>query len=184
MNKQEAMQLVLDRFPSAYLVSTCGHISRDLYNLRDRPENLYMVGSMGMAAPVALGIALVQPEKQVVILDGDGSFLMNLGITAMIGQQRPQNLIHVILDNGMHESTGGQKSVPLVNVAEMARQIGYRSAVEVTGRDDWEQGIPSRGPVLIHMRVSPRTNKIGKRVEWTPQQIVSRFRTSLQQGEV
>lgn len=131
MNKHDAIQLILGQFPSAYLVSTCGHISRDLYNINDRARNFYMVGSMGMAAPVGLGLSTVYPDVPLVVLDGDGSFLMNMGIITMIGHQKPKNFIHVVLDNGMHESTGGQRTVPLVNVTDIALQVGYEYAIEI-----------------------------------------------------
>lgn len=184
MKKNEAIQLILDRFPQAYIVSTCGHISRDLYNLQDRSKNFYMLGSMGMAAPVALGLSLVQPNKQFIILDGDGSFLMNQGIIAMIGYHQPPNLIHVILDNGLHESTGGQKTIPLVNITQIALQVGYRFGIEVISHEDWEQEIPIEGPILVHMRIEPRSKNVGRRVHWTPQQIVSRFTSTLyKQGD-
>lgn len=184
MEKHEAIKLVLEQFSQSYIVSTCGHISRDLYNIRDRVENFYMVGSMGMAAPVALGLALTQPEKQFVILDGDGSLLMNLGIMSMIGQQCPKNLIHIVIDNGLHESTGGQQTVPLTNLKEIAIKLGYRSAIEVNSSKEWRVDIPAaEGPTLIHFKVNPRSEKIGKRVGWTPQEIVKRFSTKLQEQE-
>jgi phosphonopyruvate decarboxylase len=180
LEKHEAIKLVLEYFPEAYFVSTCGHISRDLYNLKDRTQNFYMVGSMGMAAPVALGLALTQPNKQFIILDGDGSLLMNLGIMSMIGHQQPKNLIHVILDNGMHESTGGQKTVPLMKLTNTALSIGYSFAMEVSSYKEWRKNIPTEGPILIHIKINPRFEKVGKRVEWTPQEIVTRFTTDLQ----
>jgi sulfopyruvate decarboxylase subunit beta len=181
LNKHEAIQLVLEHFPQAFIVSTCGHISRDLYNIKDRTQNFYMVGSMGMAAPVALGLSLVQPNKPFIILDGDGSLLMNLGIMSMIGQQCPKNLIHIVLDNGMHESTGGQKTVPLTNIKDIATKIGYRLAIEVNSSKNWPLNISTEGPTLIHIKIDPRSEKIGKRVEWTPQEIVKRFSTNLQE---
>jgi sulfopyruvate decarboxylase subunit beta len=175
LKKDEAIKLVLERFPFSYVVSTCGHISRDLYNIRDRSEHFYMVGSMGMAAPIALGLAITKSDHQIVILDGDGSFLMNLGVISMIGQQQPKNIIHVVLDNGMHESTGGQRTVVMADIAEVAVKMGYRFGVRITTREEWLEPLPEVGPVLIHMKVEPRSERIGKRVEWTPSEIVSRF---------
>ncbi|MCK6075216.1 thiamine pyrophosphate-dependent enzyme [Paenibacillus silvae] len=175
MRKDEAIQLILDQFPIAYIVSTCGHITRDLYNKCDREEHFYMVGSMGMAAPVALGLALANEHQQIVILDGDGSFLMNLGAAAMIGQQQPRNLIHVVLDNGMHESTGGQRTIGMENMTTAVLSMGYKAGLKMDKHEDWQQLHHHEGPVLIHIKVDPRTEKVGKRVEWTPQQILSRF---------
>lgn len=175
MRKDEAIQLMLDQFPDAYIVSTCGHITRDLYNLCDRKEHFYMVGSMGMAAPVALGLALANEQRQILILDGDGSFLMNLGAAAMIGEQQPHNLVHAVLDNGMHESTGGQRTVGMEHMTTAVLSMGYRAGLKMQHHEDWQQVQNVEGPILIHIKVDPRTEKIGKRVEWTPQQILSRF---------
>ena len=179
MEKHEAIKLVLNNFPDDFIISTCGHITRDLYNIKDRNKNFYMVGSMGMAAPVALGLSLAQPNNRFVILDGDGALLMNLGIMSMIGQQCPSNLIHVVLDNGMHESTGGQQSVPLSNIKDIAINMGYHRAIEVNSFKDWQTDFSTEGPTLVHIRINPRSEKIGKRVEWTPQEIVNRFTNSL-----
>ncbi|WP_211749307.1 thiamine pyrophosphate-dependent enzyme [Paenibacillus sp. Marseille-Q4541] len=179
MRKDEAIKLVLEKFPSAYVVSTCGHISRDLYNIRDRKEHFYMVGSMGIAAPVALGLALTNSNKQILILDGDGSFLMNLGVTSMIGEQKPTNLIHVVLDNAMHESTGGQRTIGMDGMTTAVLSMGYKHGMKIHNHQELQQAIPDEGPVLIHMKIEPRTEKIGKRVEWTPQQILSRFSAAI-----
>lgn len=179
MNKESALELVLEAFPNAYFISSNGYITRDFYNLKDREQHFYMLGSMGMAAPVALGLALVHPDQDFVILDGDGSFLMNLGIVAIIGNECPRNLIHVVLDNGMHESTGGQKTVPFPNAVGVARNAGYAHGFKVYEPDDWRIPYLRKGPVLIHMMIDPREGKIGNRVEWTPQQIVSRFTWAL-----
>lgn len=182
MRKDEAIKLILEQYPSSYVISTCGHITRDLYNISDRSEHFYMVGAMGMAAPVALGVALCKSDRQIVILDGDGSFLMNLGIVSMIGQQKPNNLIHIVLDNGMHESTGGQRTVAMSNITSAAISLGYRYGVKIETREEWYSMIPmpEPGPKLIHLKIGPRSEKIGKRVEWTPSEIVSRFRTALE----
>ncbi|MBJ6363214.1 thiamine pyrophosphate-dependent enzyme [Paenibacillus sp. GCM10012307] len=183
MRKDEAIRLVLERFPFSYVISTCGHISRDLYNIKDRSEHFYMVGSMGIAAPVALGLAVTNPEKQILILDGDGSFLMNLGAAAMIGEQKPSNLVHVVLDNGMHESTGGQRTIGMDGMTTAVLSMGYKHGVKIESHLDWQQALPPEGPLLVHIKIDPRTEKIGKRVEWTPQEILSRFSVALKGGE-
>ena len=173
-----AIIAVRERFPASLYISTCGFITRDLYNIADRPENFYLVGSMGMAAPVGLGVALARPERHVVVLDGDGSFAMNLGVLPMIAEQRP-NLVHVVLDNGAHESTGGQRPVAVADPAGLAVAAGYRAAATV----DSTQGLLEArcapdGPTLIHVRCEQRGKAAGKRVELTPQQLVARFRAA------
>jgi phosphonopyruvate decarboxylase len=108
------------------LVSTTGYTSRELYALQDRPNQLYVVGAMGCASSVALGLALARPDLRVTALDGDGAALMRMGAMAAIGYERPANLVHVMLDNGMHESTGGQASATsLVDLAGVAAACGY-----------------------------------------------------------
>jgi sulfopyruvate decarboxylase subunit beta len=174
-----AMLELIRRYPSSIYVSTCGYITRDLYNLADRPENFYLVGSMGMAAPVGLGVALAEPTRHVVVFDGDGSFAMNLSILPMIAENRP-NLVHVVLDNGLHESTGGQRPVHTGNPAGIALAAGYADAHSVgTLAELRAVDTATVGPSLVHVRCAPRGQAAGKRVELTPQELVARFRTAI-----
>lgn len=106
LSLSEVVREMLVRHPDALIVSTCGFTSRELFNAADRPENFYLVGSMGMSAPVALGLALARPERTVIALDGDGSLLMNLSVLPLVAASGTR-LLHVVVDNGMHESTGG-----------------------------------------------------------------------------
>lgn len=93
------------------IVATTGYTGRELYALDDRANQLYLVGAMGCACSVGLGLALARPDRRVVVLDGDGALLMRMGALATLGFQRPHNLLHILLDNGMHESTGGQGTI-------------------------------------------------------------------------
>ncbi|MFI9191089.1 thiamine pyrophosphate-dependent enzyme [Streptomyces californicus] len=142
------------------------------------PENFYLVGSMGMAAPVGLGVALARPGRHAVVLDGAGSFAMNPGALLMIAGHNP-DLVHVVCDNGVHESTGGQRPVRIAGPAGMALAAGVRSARragDVEERRDARLRV-DRGQFLGRgHRV--RGGVAGKRVEWTPQQLVDRFRTA------
>jgi phosphonopyruvate decarboxylase len=108
------------------LVATTGYTGRELYALDDRVNQLYLVGAMGCAASVGLGLALARPDLRITVLDGDGATLMRMGALAAIGYQRPANLLHVLLDNGLHESTGGQATVSAsVDFAAIAAANGY-----------------------------------------------------------
>ncbi|MBI5330545.1 MAG: phosphonopyruvate decarboxylase [Betaproteobacteria bacterium] len=108
------------------LVATTGYTGRELYALADRPNQFYLVGAMGCASSVGLGLALARPDLNVTVLDGDGAALMRLGALAAIGYLRPPNLLHVVLDNGQHESTGGQATVsPSTDLAAVAAACGY-----------------------------------------------------------
>ncbi|MGX7244722.1 thiamine pyrophosphate-dependent enzyme [Enterococcus quebecensis] len=174
MEKETILAKLLTKYPDALIVSSNGYVTRDLYNFKDRIENFYLVGSMGMAAPIALGLALSLPEKMIIILDGDGSFLMNYGITTMIGFFEPKNLLHVVLDNGVHESTGGQKTIGLMNQVEATKSLGYRSGFIVEHSiAQWPEQLLL--PAFIHCKIKQRTEGVGNRVVHTPQEIVARF---------
>lgn len=131
--RQAALQRVIAQTPaeSTVVLASTGFCGRELYALDDRPNQLYMVGSMGCLTPFALGLALARPDLHVVALDGDGAALMRMGAFATLGAYGPANLTHVLLDNGAHDSTGGQATVsPQVSFAGVAAACGYASAVE------------------------------------------------------
>jgi len=176
---REAIATILESYPDAIIVSTCGYISRDLLAAGDRAANFYLVGSMGMAAPIGLGLAIAHPERRIVVLDGDGSFAMNLGALPSLAQRAP-DLIHVVLDNGAHESTGGQETVQVVDVPGLARASGYPYAVSVSHRDELAASLPQQaGLALIHIRCRARDYAIGARLALTPPELVTRFRSAL-----
>lgn len=124
------LEVVREAGSDAAVIATTGYTGRALYGLGDRPNQLYMVGSMGCASSFGLGLALARPDLKVIVLDGDGAALMRLGAFATLGHQRPPNLIHVLLDNGVHESTGAQPTVSdTVNFAAIATASGYPAVV-------------------------------------------------------
>src|SRR6266851_5872400 len=113
---------------SAGIVATTGKTGRELFTLADREQHLYQVGSMGCASGMGLGVAL-NTGRKVIVVDGDGAALMKLGALATIGAYSPGNLVHLLLDNGVHDSTGGQATVsPHIDFAAVALGCGYRQA--------------------------------------------------------
>ena len=108
MIRKEAIRICADEIKNAHIVSANGFVSRDLFNVLDKNSNFYMIGSMGLASSIGLGIALKNPKKRIYVFDGDGNILMNLGSLATISKIKPKNLIHIVFDNNSHESTGGQ----------------------------------------------------------------------------
>ena len=128
-SRADALRRVIAHTPSgstAVLAST-GFCGRELFAIEDRSNHLYMVGSMGCVVPLALGLALARPDLRVVALDGDGAALMRLGAFATVGAYRPANLQHLLLDNGVHDSTGGQATVsPQVSVRRHGRRVRLR----------------------------------------------------------
>lgn len=132
-SRREALQRVIAHTPldSTVVLASTGFCGRELYALDDRPNQLYMVGSMGCVTPLALGLALARPDLKVVALDGDGAALMRMGAFATMGAYGPSNLAHLLLDNGTHDSTGGQATVsPHVSFAAIAAACGYAPALE------------------------------------------------------
>ena len=115
------------------IVSTTGMISRELFEYREsvnqgHERDFLTVGSMGHASQIALGIALRQADRKVYCFDGDGAVLMHMGSLAVIGSLHPANYVHVVFNNGAHDSVGGQPTVGLqVNLSLVAKACGYRS---------------------------------------------------------
>jgi phosphonopyruvate decarboxylase len=133
VSRHEALREVVARTPSgstAILAST-GFCGRELYAIADRPNQIYMVGSMGCVLPWALGLSLARPDLNVLAVDGDGAALMRMGAMATVGAYGPPNLKHLLLDNGAHDSTGGQATVsPSISFAGVAAACGYSRAIE------------------------------------------------------
>jgi len=134
----QAIELVCDHLePDDLVVSTTGYISRELFRVRDRPQNFYMQGSLGHCSAVAAGIALACPSRRVVALDGDGGVLMHMGVLSTIAHTRPRNLIHVALDNEGYVSTGGQASTSRTSSLDMvASACGYQTATRSLGAEE------------------------------------------------
>nr|WP_296070319.1 phosphonopyruvate decarboxylase [uncultured Actinoplanes sp.] len=155
----EAVAAVLDAFPGALFVSTTGYASRHLFAQGDSPRCFYMQGSMGHASAFALGVADAARDERVVLIDGDGAALMHLGSMATIGTARPPGLVHVLLDNGTYESTGGQRTTTAeVDFAGTAGALGYRHAVTCRGREESRRALREaarrEGPVLVVVKTS------------------------------
>ena len=93
------------------LIATTGYTGRELYSIGDKPNQFYTVGSMGCASSLALGVAISSKKNRVITLDGDGALLMRMGALATIGYYRPKNFLHILINNELHESTGGQSTV-------------------------------------------------------------------------
>lgn len=166
------------------IIATTGKTGRELFTLDDRDQHLYLVGSMGCASGVGLGVALNSACK-VLVLDGDGAALMKLGTLATIGSYAPPNLVHLILDNGVHDSTGGQATVSRnVDFAEVAAACGYRATFRCDSLDGLEQALghsarAEGGASLIHLRIAPgSTEKLG-RPTVSPYDVARRFKRFL-----
>ncbi len=168
--------------PADVLVATTGFTGRELSALDDRANQLYLVGSMGCASSLGLGLALARPDRRVIVLDGDGAALMRLGAFATVGHERPGNLLHLLIDNGQHESTGGQATVAdTVDFCGVARACGYPAVAALAEAGAVQAAIADRTPGLrfLHVPVRPGVAADLPRPALTPAQVLDRLVTGL-----
>ena len=131
LSRERAIELLVNAVGDGFVVSTTGKASRVLFEIRERLNQGYghdflTVGSMGHASSIALGLALQREDKRFWVFDGDGALLMHMGAMPVIGSQSPKNLIHVVLNNGTHDTVGGQPTcMPNVKLLELASACGY-----------------------------------------------------------
>ena len=188
MTRADAVARVADALASDWLVIACnGMISRELFALADAPTRFYMVGSMGLASSIGLGLAMVQPARTVVVFDGDGNVLMNMSALGSVAAAAPRNLYHVVFDNGSHESTGGQATISnRVPIDQVAAAAGYRSAVRVAD-DATLAGVlralfGEPGPAMLLINVERGAQSGIGRVTVEPSQLTARFRAAATGG--
>lgn len=178
--RYEVLQRVHARFTDDPIIATTGKAGRELFTVGDTDNQIYLVGSMGCASGVGLGLTRAT-GKRVVVIDGDGAALMKLGNFATIGAYAPAGLLHILLDNGVHDSTGGQATVaPHVDFTVVAAACGYASAARVDGADGFDRALDvigdAPGPHLIHVRIKPGSlAKLG-RPTVAPVDVAARFR--------
>jgi len=139
------------------LIASTGFSGRELYAINDRPNQLYMVGSMGSAASLGLGLSLVRPDKKVIVIDGDGAALMRLGNMATVGAYAGDNYYHLLLDNHVHESTGGQATVSsTVDFPVLASACGYRAVFRATTGSIHMNGfLQAKAPAFMYIETAP-----------------------------
>ncbi|MBI2174514.1 MAG: phosphonopyruvate decarboxylase [Candidatus Omnitrophica bacterium] len=162
------------------IVATTGHIGRELFALGHRKNHIYIVGSMGCASGVGLGIHEGAKSRRVVVLDGDGAALMKMGTLATIGYYRPKGLLHIILDNEAHESTGGQATASTTaDFAMVAAGCGYRHIWRVESLEVLAGVIRearfAEGPCLVHVKVALGSDPSLPRPDLTPVQVKEHF---------
>ena len=161
------------------VIGGIGNSNFDLWSAGRRPQNFYMLGSMGLAIPIALGVAIAQARRHVVALEGDGSLLMQLGCLATVAQQAPDNLTIVVWDNGIYQITGGQKtaSASTADLVAIARGSGITKSAWAADEDEFDrlftEAIGGGGPSLIAARIDDKPG-VGA-TDRDPVQIRERF---------
>jgi sulfopyruvate decarboxylase subunit beta len=173
-----AMASQIARAREALLISNIGYPSRELYAVDDRRENFYMLGSMGLASSIGLGLALALPRRKVIVLDGDGSVLMNLGTLATIANHAPDNYLLVILDNCCYGSTGSQPTCTSgrTDLASLASAAGVERVGRVNSLRELEVAIESglEGGGVVVVRVEPGNAEVPV-IHLSPSEILQRF---------
>ena len=182
MNRKKAIQIIAKIINNQPIISANGFISRELFNTYEKKSNFYMLGSMGLASSIGLGVALRNPKKTIYVFDGDGNILMNMGSMTTIGTIKPKNLVHIIFDNSIHESTGGQPTnSKKIDLGKIAQCVNYKTFV-AQDEKELEKIMKNikfgKGPILLKIKIS-KTTKIEKRISIEPTEIKSRFQKSI-----
>ena len=176
MKRIEAIALAAKAADSkdALLIGNIGYPSRELFPAHDRPENFYMLGSMGLASSIGLGLALARPDRKVIVLDGDGSVLMNLGTLATIAHHSPDNYLLVILDNCCYGSTGSQPTCTHLgtDLKAIAKAAGVENVRLVDEREELLDALHAKGVIIA--KVEPG-NAAVPIISLSPEEIVERF---------
>ena len=163
------------------VIGGIGNTNFDLWASGLRPENFYMLGSMGLACPIALGVAIAQPKRHVFALEGDGSLLMQLGCLATIAARAPKNLTIIVFDNGVYQITGAQPTpaAGIADLAAIARASGLAASAWAADEEDFERLIDRSlsAPTLIGVRIDDKPGVGTTRRD--PVQIRERFMLGL-----
>jgi thiamine pyrophosphate-dependent acetolactate synthase large subunit-like protein len=180
--RREAVEIVAKTLGHNIAVSANGYVSRDLYETHDRPLNFYMIGSMGLASSIGLGLAMKNPQKCIYVFDGDGNILMNLGSLVTIGSVRPKNLIHLVFDNRSHESTGGQptnsSNIRIDLIAKAANYKVFKANSKGTLEIVLNKIKNVSGPTLVLIQIE-KSKHVSKRIDIDPPMIKTRFMKAL-----
>lgn len=186
--RTEALELILENLKGdEAIIATTGKTGRELFSIADRENHIYIVGGMGTASAIGLGVAHALPEQAVVVIDGDGAALMKLGALATIGHYRPRNLLHIILDNEQHDSTGGQQTVSNTTAfAEVAAACNYRRVVATDSRGELPALVRKYravdGPTLLHLKIRPGSPAELGRPTVKPHEVKERFMNFLKKN--
>lgn len=176
MTREDALEEI-SKLPGI-LISTTGFTSRELFEIRERRKegherDFLTVGSMGHSSMIALGIALAHPDLPVTCIDGDGAFLMHLGALAILGSRKPGNFTHIVINNGVHDSVGGQPTdIGALDLKKLAAAAGYQRIDSVSTREEMQKVLSQgcSGFRFVEIKVRPGARKDLGRPTTTPQE--------------
>ncbi len=184
ISRAQAIGALLEMLTDQPVVICNGFPSREAHKIADRPTHFYMIGSMGNAAAIALGVALAKPQKQVITFDGDGNVLMGMGTLATVGALKPKNFIHVVFDNEVYGTTGNQPTISnVVPLEKVAKAAGYVHVERVLEREDlvyeFKDMLKKEGPSMLLIKVNEFAEDAG-RVLHDPPDITKRFMQAIE----
>lgn len=170
MTRGEAIKAIIDEMTgNEIIVSTTGKTSRELFELRETKQqghqrDFLMVGSMGLTASFGAEIALQKPDKKVFIFDGDGAIIMSAGVLSTIGFYSPQNLYHIVFDNGSYDSTGGQETTSsVIDFEKLALANNYKGVEVIKTEQELREGVKEikkrKGPQMLVVKVKKGARK-------------------------
>lgn len=192
MKRFDAILDIMQYVDDEIIVCNIGFPSRELFEIKDRSKNFYMLGSMGLASSIGLGLAIANDnsntnkndfkknKEKIIVFDGDGSVLMNMGSLVTIYNQNPKNLILVVFDNGCYGSTGNQCTYAQnIDLLEVAKSIGFKNCHDYNDIDFENILIDEcEGPIFIHYKILPG-NADSPIIDFSPEKIKTRFMNSL-----
>ncbi|HWF97354.1 MAG TPA: thiamine pyrophosphate-dependent enzyme [Xanthobacteraceae bacterium] len=166
LNRADLTRRLVGKLSDQAVIAGIGNANFDLYAAGHRAQNFYMLGSMGLAFPIALGVALAQPRRGVIALEGDGSLLMSLGCLATIATVAPRNLTVIVWDNGIYQITGKQPTATshATDIVAVARGAGITNSTWVRDEAHFEEllgrGFDAGGPVLLAAKLDDKPGDI------------------------
>ena len=185
MRRYEALKIISQSIgPKDVVVSTTGFISRELFAVLDKPTNFYMIGSMGLATPFALGMALSKPKRRFISIEGDGSMLLNLGGLSMVNAFGASNLSVIVLDNGVYGSTGEQPTISnRVDFEKIAGSLGFRNVKKISSAKSLKEYMPRTlkkgGTSFMLVKVDKDFDENIPRINISPQDMKKRLEEAL-----
>lgn len=179
MKRRDAIANIMKCIEDELVICNIGFPSRELYDIKDRDENFYMIGSMGLASSIGLGLALARPDKDIVVIDGDGSLLMNMGSLATVFANNPHNLTWIVIDNGAYGSTGNQDTyAQMLDLSEIAKGVGFKNSFRFEDID-LREIIKNDDSSFIVYETEPGNSK-APIIDLTPVEIKNRFMKTIE----
>ncbi len=182
MKRIDALKEIVKLLEEQLVICNIGIPSKELYHLKDRDENFYMLGSMGLVSSIALGLTVAQPEKKIWCIDGDGSILMNLGSLTTIANVNPPNLTLIVIDNGSYGSTGDQKThtSARTRLEKIAEGAGFESIYVINKLEEIVSKLKNlkMGCHFVLIKAEPGNAKV-ENIPLHPEKIKERFMQSI-----